>query len=279
MRGSGFTTARRGVLACGAVMVLLLGASAPAVADTEDPALDTLTAAARATSAAIATGVDVVTTVSFSRSADLRSSFTPQVAAVAPAGARVRVHLTANADGSSYTSIRRQPSGRLLGGAGRETAAAEPWATVSMLLDAPRATARASGLPDRTALTGVDPDDVRDSYVITQSLIDASRLILPPYSSAQDEGWSTVRITPRADGTTLISGSIRAGVPASDGEDRCVRPVVEIVVGADLVARSSRWIETCPGRGTRQYRSVATYGPQAIQPPTRPRVPAASVVD
>ena len=195
-----------------------------------------------------------------------------------PAGARVRVHLTANADDSSYTSVRRQPSGRLLGGAGRETAAAAPWATVSMLLDSPRDAARAAGAPDRTALTGVDPDLVRDYFIVTDPLTDAARLILPPYAGSQDEGWTTVSTTPRADGTTLITGTIRAGVPASDGEDRCVRPLVEMVVGPDNVTRSSRWIETCPGRGTREYRATATYGPQAIQPPTRPRAAAADIL-
>lgn len=278
MRDSRMVRTRSGAIVSGAVVMMTLVLTAPAAADTGDPALDTLTAASRATSTAIATGIDVVTTVRFSRATNLSSSFTPQVAAVVPAGARVRVHITANPDESSYTSVRRQPSGRLLGGAGRETAAAAPWATVSMLLDGPRDVARAAGTSDRTALTGVDPGDVRDYFVITGPLTDASRLILPPYSGSQDEGWTTVRVTPRADGTTLISGTIAAGVPASDGEDRCVRPLVEIVVGADLVARSSRWIETCPGRGTREYRSVATYGPQAIQPPTRPRVPAASVL-
>jgi hypothetical protein len=278
MSRTGTSSVRRGVAAVVVAVGLVAVAPASAGADTGDPALDTLTAAARATSTAIATGVDVVTTVSFSRSTDLRSSFIPQVAAVVPARSRVRVHVTANADGSSYTSVRRQPSGRLLGGAGREASGAAPWATVSMLLDGPRGEARSAGVPDRTALTGVDPDDVRDSYILTDPFVDAARLVLPPYSRSQDEGWSTVSVTPGPGGTTVISGTIRAGVPASDGEDRCVRPLVEIVVGPDLVARTSRWIETCPGRGTREYVSVVTYGPQAIQPPTRPRVPASSVL-
>ena len=89
---------------------------------------------------------------------------------------------------------------------------------------------------------------------------------------------TTVATTAQPDGTTVITGSIRAGVPASDGEDRCVRPLVEMVVGPDLVTRSSRWIETCPGRGTREYRATATYGPQVIQPPTRPRLAASDVL-
>ena len=119
---------------------------------------------------------------------------------------------------------------------------------------------------------------VRDGYVVDEPLISASRLILPPYSGSQDEGWTTVTVTPRVDGTRLISGTIRAGVPASDGEDRCVRPLVEMVVGPDDVTRSSRWIETCPGRGTREYRATATYGLQPIQPPTRPRESASDIL-
>ncbi len=184
-----------------------------------------------------------------------------------------------NADSAYYVSVRYQPSGRLIGAAGRTAAGAPLWATVRMLTDDAAADARAGGASDRTALTGITDRSLLMDYDLGRAPGPSpSGLILPPYSGAQDEGWTIVTTTPLADGTTLISGTIRASVPASDGEDRCVRPLVEMVVGPDGVTRSSHWIETCPGRGTREYRSVATYGPQPIQPPTRPRMAASRVL-
>ncbi len=276
----GRRTVRSGLAALATAVALLVAlAGAPASADTGDAAVEALEAADRATRAAAGAGVDVVQVVAFDRRSSLRTWFTPMVGATVAAGSRVRVHATVNAGSTYYTSVRLQPSGRLIGASGRTTAGAPLWATVSMLRDDVAASARAGGASDRTALTGVtDPDLLREYFLGREPVLIAEDLILPPYSGAMDEGWTTVTTTPQADGTTLISGSIRAGVPASDGEDRCVRPIVEMVVGTDGVTRSSHWIETCPGRGTREYRATATYGPQPIQPPTRPRMPADRVL-
>jgi hypothetical protein len=267
------------VLLAGVAAILLAVLGAPAHADTGEPARAVLEAADLATRAAVATGVDIVQTVTFDRRSSLRTGFTPMVGASVPAGSRLRVHATVNPDSAYYLSVRFLSSGRLIGSAGRTAAGAPLWATVSMISSEAAAHARAAGASDRTALTGItDPDLLREYFLGREPGIVAQDLILPPYSGALDEGWTVVTTSPRADGTTLISGSIRASVPASDGEDRCVRPLVEMVVGPDGVTRSSHWIESCPGRGTREYRAVATYGPQPIQPPTRPRKAASSVL-
>jgi hypothetical protein len=217
--------------------------------------------------------------VTFDRRSSLRTYFTPMVGATVAAGTRVRVHATVNSDSAYYVSVRRQPGGRLIGASGRTAAGAPLWSTVSMLSSDLAATAHAHGVGDRTALTGItDPDVLREYFLGREPLLVANDLILPPYAGAMEEGWTFVTTTPQADGTVLISGSIRASVPASDGEDMCVRPLVEMVVGPDNVTRSSHWIETCPGRGTREYRVVAAYGPQPIQPPTNPHVAVSSIL-
>lgn len=268
-------------LAGAAIALALLSAlaGAPASADTGEAARAQLAAAVHATEAAAATGVDIVQLVTFSRRSGLRTWFTPMVGATVPAGSLVRVHATVNAGSAYYASVRLQPRGTLIGASGRTVAGAPLWATVGMLGNDSAATARAGGASDRTALTGIaDPDLLREYFLGREPVLIAQKLILPPYAGAQEEGWTIVTTTLRADGTTLISGSIRASVPASDGEDMCVRPLVEMIVGPDAVTRSSHWIETCPGRGTREYRAVAVYGPQPIQRPTRPRMPASSVL-
>jgi len=171
--------------------------------------------------------------------------------------------------------VRRQPGTRLLGAAGRTSAAALLWATVSMLDPASARHARSAGARDHWAIFHLPgPQYIADYGVAESPLVTALRLILPPYSGAQDEGWTTVTTTLRADGTTLISGSIAASVPASDGEDKCVRPLVEIVVGADSIARSSHWVETCPGLGTREYSATALYGLQPTRTIPIPRMSA-----
>lgn len=242
-------------------------------AETGDAALAALAAANTATITAARSGIDVVQQVTFSRGTEL-GDFTPRMYASVPGGTRLRVHATASADGSGYTSVRFQPSGRLLAAGGIDPASMAPWATLRLVFPDVRSDARRAGLNDRTALTGVSPEDVLDSAIVSEPARLAADLVLPPYAGSGDEGWTTIETIPQADGTTVIRGSIRAGVPASDGEDRCTRPLVELTVGPDNVARSSRWTETCPGAGTRTYRAVAVYGPQTPQPPTRPRADA-----
>lgn len=272
-------TATRRVVQAGVAAVMsatLVLAAAPASADSTAE-LDALDAAVHATAAAMAGGVDVVQTLKFSQSTRL-TEFRPRVYARVPAGSRVRVHATVGADGTSYFSVRYQPSGRLIAGAGVDPSTSAPWATLLMLFPDARARARAAGLADRTALTDVSPDDLLDSSTVRAPVAVAADLLLPPYADAYDEGWTTIRVLPQADGTTIIRGSIRAGVPASDGEDRCTRPLVELTVGPDNVARSSRWTQTCPGQGTVTVRATAVYGSQDVQPPTRPQRAASSVL-
>lgn len=265
------------VCAAGVAVAAVLMSATPASADAVDEAFEALYRATQATATAARSGVDVVQSVRFSRSTDL-SVLDPRVNASVAAGTRLRIHSTVDTDGTSYLSVRFQPSGRLLAGAGTDPITAAPWATLRMLRGDALAEARRAGLIDRTALTDVPVDAVLDSYVVEEPLIVALRLILPPYSGSGDEGWSTIEALPQPDGTTIIRGTIRAGVPASDGEDRCTRPLVELTVGPDDVARSSRWTEACPGEGTRTYRAVALYGPQDVQPPTRPRRAADAVL-
>jgi hypothetical protein len=269
----------RAVTICAGVILALLTPAAGAeraAAEIGQAALDALTAADRATRLAAASGFDVVQQVSLGSRADLETGFKLLVHATVPAGGRVRVHVTVNPDEAFYLSVRRQPGTRLLAAAGRQSETAALWATVSMLESTAARHARSAGALDRTAITGLTgPDFIADYQVAESPLVMALDLLLPPYSGSQDEGWTTVTTVVRADGTTLISGSIAASVPASDGEDKCVRPLVEIVVGPDSIARSSHWRETCPGRGTREYRATASYGVQPIQPPTLPRMSAA----
>jgi hypothetical protein len=250
----------------------IVGAT-PAAADTGMAALEQLDAAVRATTEGAGTGIDVIQTATFDRAGRLRT-FTPRMDVPVSAGTRLRVHATVNPDASYYLSVRTQPSGRLVGAAGRQPGASPPWGTVSMLEKRP------AGVSAGTALTGL-PDD---AYFSELNLPDnprvvALRLLLPPYASSFDEGWSDVVSTTRPDGRLVISGNVRAGVPASDGEERCTWPSVRVVVGPDGVISSSRWVQSCPGQGTREFRSVAVYGPQPIQPPTRPQLPASTVLD
>jgi hypothetical protein len=250
---------------------VVVGAS-PAPADTGMAALEQLDAAVRATSELSSTGIDVIQTATIDRAGRLRT-FTPRMDVPVSAGTKLRVHATVNPDASYYLSVRTRPSGRLVGAAGRQPGAS-PWGTVSMLEERP------AGVSARTALTGL-PDD---AFFSEPNLPDnprgvALRLLLPPYASSFDEGWSDVVSTTRPDGLLVISGNVRAGVPASDGEERCTWPSVSVVVGLDGVISSSRWVQSCPGQGTREFRSVALYGPQPIQPPTRPRLPASTVLD
>ena len=183
-------------------------------------------------------------------------------------------------DASYYLSVRDNRSGRLLASSGREMATAAPWATVSMLAEGDAAAARAAGVSERTALVGLPPDmDLYEYYLPQQPGVIALQLILPPYADAFDEGWSDVVSRTRPDGTTVIRGSVPVGVSASDGDDSCSRPSVRVLVGVDGVISSARWSQTCPGQGTRLFRSAATYGPQSIQPPTRPQREAATVLD
>lgn len=266
-------TARIGVLAVG----IILASVAPAAADTADDDFEALFLATQATAAAARSGVDVVQTVRFSRATDLRG-LDPAVSGTVPAGTRLRIHSTVADDGSAYLSVRYQPSGRLLAGAGIDPSAGAPWATLRLLTGPARAEARRAGLPDRTALTDVPVRAVADRSVVEEPLGVALELLVPPYASRRDEGWTTIERLVQPDGTTVIRGSIGSGVAATDGEDRCVRPLVEVTVGPDSVIRSSRWIETCPGEGTRTYAAVAEYGPQDVQPPTRPQRPASDVL-
>lgn len=258
--------------------VVLSGAVAgatPAPADTT-PELDALAAAVLATGTAIASGVDVVQTVTFTGRTRL-TEFTPRIYATVPGGTRLRVHATVDAEGASYLSVRYQPSGRLLAGAGIDPTTSLPWATLLLLYPDARARARAAGLSDRTALIDVRTGLLLDTAPVAAPTRTAANLLLPPYADDGDEGWTTITVLPQPDGTTVFRGSIRAGVPATDGEDRCTRPLVEFTVGPDNVARSSRWTQTCPGTGTVTYRATATYGPQNVQPPTRPRRAASTV--
>jgi hypothetical protein len=258
-----------------AVLALLAGPAAEADS-TGDPARDLLMAANQATWAAAETGIDVEQVVTVDGRTSLRQWFTPYASVTVPAGSQVRVHSTVMPDGTSYTSLRYLPSGRLIGAAGVDPASRERWATVSMLAGEYRARALSRGARDRTALVGIaDPRILRDSQVVDRPMVMALRLILPPYSASMEEGWTTVSTQTRWDGAIVISGTIQAGVPASDGEDTCVRPSVELVVGPDLVAREATWVENCPDRPDRDYHAVATFGDHVVKPPTRPRMSAA----
>jgi hypothetical protein len=254
----------------------LLALPAPATGE-EVPELLVLEAAIDATVAAAAGGIDVVQTARYSGRTRLADS-KPRIYATVPAGTRLRTHTTAAADGSGYTSVRFQPSGRRLAAGGVDPSTRESWATLLLLYPAERTTARAAGLRDRTALVGIDPENVLDYWIARAPKSTALGLLFPPYATSGDEGWTTIDVLPQADGTTVVRGTIRDRVAASDGEERCTRPLVEVTVGTDGVITSSRWITQCPGRGTTRVDSVATYGPQVPQPPTRPRAPA-SVLD
>ena len=269
--------ARIAIVASAAACVLA-AVPAPASAVSPDDEYEALAQVTRATGAAVAAGADVIQTVHYGARSSLADE-TPRVAATVRAGTRVRIHSTVGGDGSGYVSVRYQPSGRLIAAAGIDPATSSPWATLRMLHPGDRAAARAAGLADRTALTGVPVDSVLDRWSVTNPAGVATGHLLPPYAASYDEGWTTITMTPQPDGTTVFAGSIRGSVPASDGEDTCARPLVEVTVGPDRVARSSRWIEKCPGQGTRIYETTAAYGPQDVQPPTRPRRPASTVLD
>jgi hypothetical protein len=106
------------VVACTSLALGVL-ASPPAQSAPED----ILDAAATASlAAATGGGIDVIQLVTFTRSSNLIKALQPPVDATVPAGAKVRVHLTANPDGQYYQSIRRVPSAALLGASGRTTA-------------------------------------------------------------------------------------------------------------------------------------------------------------
>jgi hypothetical protein len=270
---------RAGAVIAACCLTASLATTAPARADSNSEALAN---AVRATYAAAAAGIDVEELITYSTPFSLRDSV-PRVNMTLRAGSRLRFHITAAPDGSSYTSVRLMPSGRLLGAAGVDPVSGEPWATVSMLLADAQARARRAGLSSRTALIGVSPDDLlSDSYVTDPSRL-AVNILLPPYANSGDEGWSTIETIPQPDGGMIIRGSIAPGVAASDGEDRCRRPLVEMTVGPDMVVRSSRWQETCPrgdvlAAGTRTYQVTAQYGPLTPKGPTSPSRPA-SVLD
>ena len=277
MRSLTRTTLAERAAVCVAIGLAFMGlalSSPPASAESLGPGLDALDAADSATQAAArASGIDVIQIVRYSQRTDLRKWANPNVVGTVAARGRIRVHGTVNADQSFYESVRHQPSGKLIGAQGREFAGAPLWATVSLLWDDYAAKARSNGATNRTAITKLPSAEyLYGGYSNWNPYSNIMRLILPPYSDAMDEGWSNTTATPQVDGTTLIRGDIRAQVGASDGEDSCVRPIVEMVVGPDNIARSSHWIETCPGLGTREVWALATYGPQLIQPPTNPQM-------
>jgi hypothetical protein len=266
------------LIACAVVLSgASLGAS-PATADTGKAALLQLDAAVNATTAAAASGIDVIQTVSFERAGRLRT-FTPRLTMAVGARSQLRVHATVNADTSYYLSVRDNYSGRLLASSGRQGAGEDSWATVSMLDEKDAARARAAGVSERTALVGLPADvDLYEYFLPKQPGVIALQLILPPYADAFDEGWSDVVSRTRPDGTTVIRGRVPVGVSASDGDDLCSRPSLRVLVGVDGVISSSRWSQSCPGQGIRLFRSAATYGPQDVQPPTRPQRDASSVL-
>ena len=259
-------------------LVTITTVATPGHAATGMAALRQLETAVNATRDAAATGIDVVQTRRFDRTTSLRE-LTPRMEMSVPGGTRLRVHATVNPDSAYYLSVRRQPSGALLGSAGREVAAETAWATVSMLDSADALDARRAGVSARTALTGLPLSlDLYELYLPRDPGVVAIDLILPPYADAFDEGWQNVVSTVRTDGTTVIRGSVPPGAAASDGEDRCSRPLVEVTVGTAGVITSSRWTETCPREGTRRYAATAAYGLQPIQPPTSPARSAAGVI-
>lgn len=115
----------------------------------------------------------------------------------------------------------------------------------------------------------------------------AQRVLLPPLTSAgMAYTWTTLESIPLADGGTLFRGSIPAVVQdgqEGDEVDTCVRPLVEITVGPDMVIRSSRWRETYQRggtrpAGTRTYESTAKYGPILVEGPVSPSSSASSVL-
>jgi hypothetical protein len=269
----------RGTLAAAALaLITLTTVAAPGQAASGMAALRELEAAVNATRAAAATGIDVVQTRRFDRTTSLRELI-PRMEMSVPGGTRLRVHATVNPDSAYYLSVRRQPSGALLGSAGHEVGAETAWSTVSMLDSADALDARNAGVSARTALTGLPLSlDLYEPYLPNDPGVVAIDLILPPYADAFDEGWQRVTSTVRADGTTVIRGSVPPGAAASDGDDRCSRPLVEVTVGTAGVITSSRWTETCPREGTRRYAATASYGLQPIQPPTSPSRSAVGVL-
>ena len=257
-----------GPAAVGLLLALTgVGVASPAAATP----LDTLTAAVEATVAAAATGMDVVSTVGVDRRTDLGDTLVPPVYTTVPAGSRVRVHVTTTGTRDYYASIRLQPSGRLLGAAGRNPAAGGGlWSTLSMMpQDWAASFARDRGLSMRTAITAMDTGRMGTGALGADPSRDAVRLILPPYASSAEEFWTGLTVTPSPSGVV-----IRGTVPRGDGEaeDDCAYTDIAMVVRADSVIESSRWTATCPGAGVRTYVATATYGPQPIQVATRPRV-------
>lgn len=278
-------------LVAGCVALSLLGAT-PARADQRQAALDALNQAIQRTEVAAQSGIDVKQFITYRAPFGLTWT-QPGVNTVLRSGSRLRIHVTANPDGSGYTSVRLMPSLRLVAAGGVDPSSRALWATVSMLSSPGQARARSAGLSSVTALTGMEPfanylDDPAGgpTYLRYPSNL-AQRVLLPPLTSAgMAYTWATIESSPLADGGTLFRGSIPAVVQdgqEGDEVDTCVRPLVEITVGPDMVIRSSRWRETCPRggtrpAGTRTYESTAKYGPVLVKGPVSPRSPASSVL-
>jgi hypothetical protein len=256
------------VVACTSLALGVL-ASPPAQAAPED----ILDAAATASlAAATGGGIDVIQLVTFTRSSNLIKALQPPVDATVPAGAKVRVHLTANPDGQYYQSIRRVPSAALLGASGRTTAPAGGlWATFSVMtgMDYQRV-ARDRGLTRTTAVTSMQtgrmgfPDSASNDPMYA-----ALSLLLPPYWSESADWWRGTTVEAGLGGRTIIRAPVI--VPNGESEDTCTRKSAAVIVGSNGRIESSVWTQNCPGIGLTRHSTTVVYGPQTIKPPTTPR--------
>ena len=269
----------------------LLGAT-PARADQRQAAIDSLNQALQRTDLVAQSGIEVKQFIRY-RAPFALTWAQPGVNTVLRSGSRVRIHVTAAPDGSGYASVRLMPSLRLIAAGGVDPRSRALWATVSMLSSPGQASALSGGLSSVTALTGLEPfasyldDPGGGPTSLRYPLSLAQQVLLPPHTSGgMASAWTTIESIPLADGGTLFRGSMPVIVEDGEGEeeaDTCVRPLVEITVGSDMVIRSSRWRETCPPggnrpAGTRTYESTATFGPVAVKGPVSPRRPASSVL-
>jgi hypothetical protein len=228
---------------------------------------------------AAGSGVDVVRTVVFDKGATLTKRFEPWIAVSVPSGAKVRVHLTANPGGAYYQSVRRLPHGALLGASGQTTKQdGGQWSTPSMTSDLDASFTRARGLGMSTAVVNLETGRLGSGAISSYDPVsDAKRMILPPYGDALSEYWTDLVATPESGGRMVYTGAVTQG--DGEAEDDCAYSDIEVVARADGVIESSSWTTVCPGEGTRRYSNTAKYGPQTIQPATRPKASADSVLN
>jgi len=279
-------------IAAGCLALGLFGAP-PAHADPRQDAVDALELAASRTEAAAANGIDVEQFVTYRAPFSLTHEVVG-VNTVLRSGSRLRIHVTTGSDGSGYASVRRMPTGRLVAAGGVDPATGEVWATVSMLDSQYLEQARSAGLSSVTALTNLPSmgglslvySPGMESWLYLPRKLASSALVPPNSRYGEAFYWTTIEMIRQADGGMLFRGS-QPAINDSGAEeeelDMCVRPLVEIRVGPDMLVRSSRWREVCPQggnwpAGTRTYQATATYGPVTVKGPVSPSRRACSVL-